>query len=278
MLSIQAWLKKNNQLNQSDLQPISSNELRLLLEHTLDKTRAWVYAHPEHLLTTNQITQLSLGTAALKAGKPLAYVTGEQMFWDLNLKVNTHTLIPRPDTELIIETVLEIGSNKEPRQILDLGTGSGALALVLAKLYPNSAVLAVDQSSEALAVASENAATHNIKNITFKQSNWFTALHSSQFDLIVSNPPYIADDDSHLNALQHEPTAALVADQNGLGDYIRISNAAREFMTPGGLLMFEHGWQQQQQVKRIMVEAGFKKIDSRKDLAGHDRVTFGFKS
>ncbi len=276
MLSIQAWLKHHSPLSIHVEDPISVNQLRLLLEHSLQKNRAWIFTHPDHQLTERQIKQLNNWVEALKAGQPLAYVTGEQMFWDLNLKVNSHTLIPRPDTEILIETVTEILSDKPPKRILDLGTGSGALALVLAKIFPDAVVLGVDQSPEALLVATENATRHQIKNIEFQQSNWFNHLTSSQFDLIVSNPPYINADDSHLSALQHEPMTALVADQNGLGDFIRITNKAKEFLTVNGLLMFEHGWQQQHQVQAILHAAGFKHIDSRKDLAGNDRVTFAF--
>ena len=277
MQTIQAWQHTCSQLTTFDNQPISVNNLRLLVEHLLKQNRAWLFAHPEHQLSLSQIDQLNQWVAALQAGKPMAYITGKQMFWDLNLKVNSHTLIPRPDTEILIETVIELLAKNPPKRILDLGTGSGALALVLAKVFPNADVLAVDQSTEALAVALENAIHNHISNIEFQHSNWYAALSPCQFDLIVSNPPYIAADDSHLNALKHEPIEALVADQNGLGDYYRIIEGVNDFLTCGGLLVFEHGWQQQQQVQTTLLEAGFTNIGSRKDLAGHDRVTFAFK-
>ncbi|VAW44624.1 Peptide chain release factor N(5)-glutamine methyltransferase [hydrothermal vent metagenome] len=247
------------------------------MEHLLQQNRAWIFAHPEHLLSSSQIEQLTQWLQALQSGQPLAYITGEQMFWDLNLKVNSHTLIPRPDTEILIETAIELLANNPPTQILDLGTGSGALALVLAKVFSKADVMAVDYSVEALAVAKNNARLNQISNIEFQQSDWFDGLKPSQFDLIVCNPPYIAADDSHLDALRHEPIKALIADQNGLGDYLRIIANAKDFLVKGGLLMFEHGWQQQQQVQSTLSHAGFKNIDSRKDLAGHDRITFAYK-
>ena len=277
MQTIQAWLKTSSQLTTTDNHPIKINDLRLLVEHLLQQNRTWIYAHLEHLLSSSQIEQLTQWLKALQAGQPLAYITGEQMFWDLKLKVNSHTLIPRPDTEILIETVIELLANNPPKRILDLGTGSGALALVLAKINPNADVLAVDSSDAALAVANNNARINKISNIKFQQSDWFDGISPCQFDLIVCNPPYIAADDTHLEDLQHEPIAALVADQNGLGDYLRIIAKAKDFLIQGGLLIFEHGWQQQQQVQATLSHAGFKNIDFRKDLAGHDRITFAYK-
>ena len=276
MLSIQAWLQLHSPLSTHVKDPISFNQLRLLLEHSLQKNRAWIFAHPEQPLTESQISQLNQWVEALKSGQPLAYLTGEQAFWDLTLKVNSHTLIPRPDSEILIETAIELLANNSPSRILDLGTGSGALALVLAKQFPNSSVLAVDNSAEALAVANNNAVLNNIHNIQFQQSEWFDQIPAVKYDLIVSNPPYIDVDDEHLDNLTHEPITALVADNNGLAAYQAICAAASAYLQPGGLLMFEHGWQQRLQVQDIMQGFGFKNMGSRKDLMGNDRVIFAF--
>lgn len=278
MQSIQNWLQTNSQQSQKNKPHPHSDDLRLLLEHLLNKNRAWLFSHSDFQLNETQIKQLNEWVNALTKGQPMAYLTGHQMFWDLNLKVNQHTLIPRPDTEILIETAVDLLAKNYSGRILDLGTGSGAIALVLAQIYPQSQVLAVDQSLEALKVARHNADKYQISNVQFQQSNWFEAIPLTEtFDLIVSNPPYIAANDEHLHALQHEPINALVADQNGLGDYIRITSKAMDYLTDGGLLMFEHGWQQKNQVQNTLSESGFKNIDSRKDLAGHDRVTFAYK-
>ncbi len=277
MQTIEVWLKNQKQRTQLDEINLTNHDLQLLLEHLLGKNRAWIYTHPEYQLTPTQIDQLTIWLKALQKGKPMAYITEEKEFWNLIFKVNSHTLIPRPDSEILIETVIELHTNKPPQQILDLGTGSGALAIVLASIYPNSDVLAIDQSVEALAVAKHNSKLNQVNNVTFKQSDWFGALNSSQFNLIISNPPYIAANDSHMEALRHEPIDALVADQNGLENYIRITARAKDFLVDGGLLIFEHGWQQREQVQNIFKNAGFQNIGSRKDFAGNDRVTFAYK-
>ncbi len=278
MSTLHAWLKQFDGKNTpSDQEPVKQNDLLFLLEHVLNQNRAWIYAHSDYRISPEQLNQLEKNVNALKSGQPMAYIIGQQKFWDLNFKVNSHTLIPRPDTETLIEAVIELLEGTPPKHILDLGTGSGVLAIVLAHIYPKADVQASDKSAEALKVAKYNANFNYIKNIQFQQSDWFDAIIPNQYDLIISNPPYIAENDTHLNALKHEPIGALVADQNGLGDYIRITNTAKDFLTKDGLLIFEHGWQQQKAVQTIMLEAGFKNIGSRKDLAGHERVTFGFK-
>jgi release factor glutamine methyltransferase len=279
LLTIQAWLNslKQRSFIQSGPNPTSTNDLYRLIQHLLQKNRAWIFAHPEHLLSDSEINQLADWLIALQTGKPLAYITGKQMFWDLDLVVDSHTLIPRPDTEILIETAIELLTNNPPARILDLGTGSGALALVLAKVFPGAEVLAVDCSIDALTVAKHNAKLHQIQNIQFQQSNWFDQLSSVEYDLIVSNPPYIAADDEHLDMLTHEPITALVADENGLGDYLRITAVAKDYLKTGGLLMFEHGWQQKHPLHDILLKAGLQNIDSRHDLAGHDRITFAYK-
>ena len=241
----------------------------------LNKNSAWLFAHLDHPLTVANIQKLDEWVTRLKTGEPLAYITGQQPFWDLNLQVNQHTLIPRPDSEILIETAVNLCASKPPEQVLDLGTGSGALALALARVFPNATILATDQSTSALEMASKNARLNRIKQITFLQSDWFEDIPAQRFDLIVSNPPYLAADDEHLEALQHEPSSALVADEQGLSDFLDITSRAPDYMVHDGILMFEHGWQQQQAVADILAAGGCKDIGFAKDLAGHDRVTWG---
>lgn len=247
-----------------------------MVGYLLGQDNAWLYAHQDHLLDEDQNRQLDHWLQQLIEGYPLAYITGQQLFWDLDLLVDSSTLIPRPDSETLIETAVELLANTPPKQILDLGTGSGALALALARTFPQSMVTGIDKSSAALKVASQNATRNQIKNIKFMASDWFSALGSDQFDLIISNPPYIAADDVHLAALKHEPSSALLADQNGLGDFIRITENAKQHLTQAGILMVEHGWQQKRPVQDIFQAAGFRNIQSVQDLAGNDRITYGW--
>ena len=247
---------------------------RQLLSFVLNKNSAWLYGHDDVVLSPQQIQQLDDYQNQYLAGKPLAYMTGQQPFWDLTLKVNEHTLIPRPDTELIIETLQSLPVR--PQNILDLGTGSGALALVLARLYPDSDVTATDTSSEALKVAAHNAERYGLNHITFLNSHWFSALENVQFDLIVSNPPYIAPGDRHLKALKHEPVTALVADQNGLSDLKIIIKQARQFLNPNGLLMVEHGYNQHHVVSEHFAQNQYIPIKTLYDIEQRPRATMAY--
>ncbi len=240
----------------------------------LNKDRAWLYANQDHQLHDHQLQQLDDWFNLLADDMPVAYITGQQAFWNLSLKVNHATLIPRPDTELLIEVALN--SLKNPHNILDLGTGSGAIALALAKEFPEAQVVGVDISAEALEIAAYNAKNNHISNVNFLQSDWFSALATQAFDLIVSNPPYIADSDPHLAALKHEPSSALIAADNGLSDFKAISTSAKAFLRKGGVLLFEHGWQQKNDVQSILKNCDYQNIKTYKDLAGQDRATLGF--
>lgn len=272
MIQITDWLASQHTLF-SNSETLESNDLKLLLCHLLAKNSAWLYAHQDYYLNPDQLKQLDVWVKELKEGKPLAYITGEKAFWNLNLKVNAHTLIPRPETELIIETVQQLNLN--PRVILDLGTGSGAIALALATLYPAAEIMATDISIEALHIAEENANRHQISNVELLQSDWFSNVKRGDFELIVSNPPYIAANDEHLNRLTHEPMTALVAENHGLADYQKICASAKNYLQQGGILMFEHGWQQHAAVAEIMKTHGFIHISHAKDLLGHQRITWG---
>ena len=267
MSTIAQWLKNGHQ-------DVPSSIRRQLLSHALSKNSAWLFSHDEFLLNKQQIEQLNQYQKQYLAGKPLAYIIGHQAFWDLTLKVNEHTLIPRPDTELIIETLQELSIS--PQHILDLGTGSGALAWVLARLYPDSRVTATDLSQQALEVATDNAQLHQIKNIQFKHSHWFADIENNNFDLIVSNPPYIEPDDNHLKDLTHEPLSALVAEQDGLADLSVIIKQAPHYLTRNGLLMVEHGYNQQQAVFDLFKNNHYHRIKTLFDIEQRPRATMGY--
>ena len=270
MTTIAEWIK-----TQSSDKTVNTADLHLLLGHILTKNTAWLFAHQDFELNQLQINQLNLGYQSLQAGKPLAYITGKKEFWDLMLCVNEHTLIPRPETELLIETASQIASN--PNIILDLGTGSGAIALALARQFPSAKIFASDQSKQALKVAQQNALSNSINTVQFIHSNWLEGFQNISFDLIISNPPYLDANDEHLASLKFEPVGALVAEDHGLADFNTISRQARNQLNTGGIIMFEHGWKQKDAVTDILVTNGFAGVCSKKDLAGLDRVTWGFQ-
>lgn len=212
-----------------------------------------------------------------KLGEPVAYITARQGFWNLDLIVDSAVLIPRPDTEILVEWALELarGFGDEPR-IADLGTGSGAIALALAGELPTAFVTATDQSLAALEVARENAAAALPgRTVEFVEGAWFAPLAGRQFELIVSNPPYIADGDPHLSALQYEPRSALVAGADGLDDLRAITTTANAHLASGGWLLLEHGAEQGAAVRGLLAAAGFDAIETRKDFGGNERVTGG---
>jgi release factor glutamine methyltransferase len=210
-------------------------------------------------------------------GEPVAYITGRKDFFGLTLSVDARVLDPRPDTEILVEWALELLPTAPPRthRVLDLGTGSGAVALALQHQRAESHITAVDASADALAVASANAQRLNLP-VHFIHSHWMDAV-PGPFELIVSNPPYVADGDPHLAALTHEPLQALTSGTDGLDDIRQIIAQAPSRLTPGGWLLLEHGWDQAQAVQTLLRQAGFEKIQSRQDLAGVDRCTGGMK-
>lgn len=231
----------------------------------------------DYILSDDQISQLTIWQQQLMTGYPLAYIIGKQDFWDFELIVNEHTLIPRPDTETLIETCITLFKNP-PKTILDLGTGSGAVAIALAKVFNQSKVTAIDASSNALQVALKNSDNNNITNIQFIQSNWFESIEPQKFDLVASNPPYIDEEDPHLKNLKHEPYEALVAADNGLKDFKTIALNALSYLSNDGVLVFEHGWKQKRDVQQILKQSGYTNIKTFKDLAGNDRVSCGHRS
>lgn len=252
------------------------SEVQTLLQATLAVNRAWLLAHPEHVLGEPESTRYQSSLQRRLQGEPLAYILGEREFFGLSFKVTPATLIPRPDTELLVELALARITTAGCR-VLDLGTGSGAIALAIAHARPDAEVAAVDASEAALAVAQENARRLGVRNAGFVQGDWFSALGGACFNLIVSNPPYIAADDRHLQQgdLRFEPATALASGADGLDDIRRIIKEAGSHLVDGGWLMLEHGYDQAVPVRELMIEGGFWSVHSNKDLAGIERVTAG---
>jgi release factor glutamine methyltransferase len=247
-------------------------DAQVLLAHVLDKETIYLMTWPERELSSEQKEAFELLIEQRINGVPVAHLTGVREFWSLPLQVNDSTLIPRPDTETLVEAALEICP--EDADILDLGTGTGAIILALASERPNANCTGIDFSCDAVKLATENALQLNIKNVQFKQSNWFANV-SGQFDLIVSNPPYIDKDDHHLQQgdIRFEPLSALVADNNGLADIQLIARQAVNYLKRGGALLVEHGFEQGQLVHDIFQESGYAQVKTIKDYAGNDRVT-----
>lgn len=258
--------------------PDARLEAELLLGHLLNKNRAYLFAHPERTLTPAQLEHYNQLISQRAQGTPIAYLTGTREFWSLPLKVNEHTLIPRHETERLVELALELIPNNPQTRILDLGTGSGAIALALAKERPQWHINACDWSKEALVVAQENAQNLGIGNINFYHSNWFDNLPQSSYHAIVSNPPYIASQDPHLTQgdLRFEPLNALASGQDGLADLQYIIERSYRYLLPDGLLLLEHGYDQKNSVHAILKKMGYYNIRGWQDIQGHDRVSGGW--
>jgi release factor glutamine methyltransferase len=261
-------------LAQSGLVPIDA---QVLLAHALRQARSWLVAHAGDPLPREQAAAFAALAARRRAGEPVAYLTGEREFWGLALSVTPDVLIPRPETETLVELALEWLPVDAPARVLDLGTGSGAIALAIASERRRSTVLAVDRSPAALAVARGNADRHALVNVEFMQSDWYEAVAGHRFDLIASNPPYVALHDAHLDEgdLRFEPAAALASGVDGLGALRVIIERASAHLAPGGSLLVEHGFDQAEAVRQLLVDAGFKGIIARRDLAGIPRIAAG---
>ena len=293
-------------------------EAQLLLQQVLNVNRAWLITHEHDVLTTHQQATFEALLQRRLIGEPLAYIFGKRGFYGLDLMVTPDTLIPRPDTETLVDAALEkisapntplssssrtqesIGfldievPKMDPRvckdddgessesnysildfKVLDLGTGTGAIALAIGHNRPQANVTAVDFSKAALKIAQQNAKNLKLTNVSFTHSNWFSALKGQKFDVIVSNPPYIESNDPHLTALNHEPISALTSGIDGLDDIRKITNSALIYLKPQGWLMLEHGYNQAEQVRDLLAENGLTDITTIKDLGGNDRVTIG---
>lgn len=269
-------------------------EVQMLLQAVLKVPRAYLLAHPERELNEAEQSAYCALLQRRLAGEPMAHILGEREFFGLNLKVTPATLIPRPETELLVELALEripsplplpLSRKREREErsggrggefrVLDLGTGSGAIALAIAHARPDVEVLALDASAAALGVARENAQRLGLRNVNFQHSDWFSALSGNSFDLIVSNPPYIAADDVHLSLgdVRFEPLSALASGADGLDDIRRIVAQAGGFLEPGGWLLLEHGYDQAASVREILRQNDYVRIFSAQDLAGIERVS-----
>ncbi|RKW40951.1 MAG: peptide chain release factor N(5)-glutamine methyltransferase [Moraxella sp.] len=247
-----------------------------LLLWVIDKNKTFLITNPDYVLTDKQYQDFIDGIQKLKNKIPLAYITGKQAFWGREFLVNCHTLIPRPDSECMIDAVIDFVNKNfvTAPKILDLGTGTGCLAITLAKELPNSQVVAVDFSLNALELANKNAKNLSADNCVFIHSDWFDKI-SDLFDIIISNPPYIALNDKHLDDLVAEPITALVAKDDGLADIYHIIKHAKNYLHNQGILLIEHGFNQTKQVQDIFCQFEFGDIDTIKDYGGNDRITKG---
>lgn len=249
-----------------------------MLCHLLEKPRSFLYAWPEAPLTQEQAVDFQGLIERRLQGEPIAHITGVREFWSLALKVSPATLIPRPETEILVEQALKILQDIATPQIADLGTGCGAIALAIASERPDAKVHATDSSPAALQIVQENAEGLRLNNVVFHAGNWFDALPTEIiFDLILSNPPYVPDDDPHLSQgdLPREPRSALSSGADGLNDIRTIINRAGTYLVNGGWLLLEHGFNQGQAVRTLLEKAGFSEVQSQRDLASHERISQG---
>jgi len=252
-------------------------EAQLLLQHTLEVNRAWLLAHEHDTLPSKADADFEALLTRRLLGEPIAYILGCREFYGLNLTVTPDTLIPRPDTETLVEAALEKTPADANCTILDLGTGTGAVALAIAKHRPHAQVTAVDASHAALRIAEHNAKQLSLAHVHFTLSHWFSAVEGERFNLIVSNPPYIEQHDPHLSQgdLRFEPISALASGEDGLDDIREIIAHSLVHLLPQGWLMLEHGYNQAQLVADLMAEGGLVDIKTIQDLGGNDRVTIG---
>jgi len=272
-MTIIATLLRSAELPDS---PTARLDAELLLAAALGKARSYLHTWPERIVTSEAAAAYAGFIERRRRGEPVAYILGHQGFWKLDLEVAAHTLIPRPDTELLVETALQLLPRGSAR-VLDLGTGTGAIALALASECGAWQVTAVDRIAEAVALAERNRVRLELGNARVLESHWFSALDGERFYLIVSNPPYIAAADPHLSAgdVRFEPASALVAGIDGLDDIRHIVQRAPQHLAPGGWLLLEHGYDQAAAVRELLARHDFEQIESRVDLGGHQRITFG---
>lgn len=267
----------------STLQSISDSEIldvEVLLCHILKKERSYLRTWPKKELTDSQISQFKQLLKKRQEGEPIAYITGIREFWSREFYVDSNVLIPRPDTETLIELCLQLISQKPNAKLIDLGTGSGIIAITLASEYPQLQITAIDSSLEALKVAQKNAQQHQTKNIQFLQSHWFSKVPKNTFDFIVSNPPYISPDDPHLTQgdIRFEPSTALIANDQGLEDINLISRQSLPYLKSGGYLIFEHGYNQKQAVHTILHQHRYQNICCLHDLSNQPRISYAQKT
>ncbi|MUK93350.1 peptide chain release factor N(5)-glutamine methyltransferase [Aliivibrio fischeri] len=276
-LSIEALLKRSIQSLMLEGSDSPQVDAAVLLCHVLDKPRSYLLTWPEKIVSDEELGNFNALLERRLAGEPIAYIVGYREFWSLPLKVSPTTLIPRPDTERLVEVALD-HLTPNAQSILDLGTGTGAIALAIASEMPTLNVIGVDYQDDAVELAKGNAKINDINNVEFRQGSWFEPISlSDKFDIIVSNPPYIDGNDPHLSEgdVRFEPQTALVAEQNGFSDLIHIMQHGREYLLNGGWLMMEHGFEQGEQLRHFFEEHGYINVKTEQDYAGNDRVTLG---
>jgi len=273
-VQIRVWLRAAIARLSSSESP--KRDAEILLAWVSGKSRAWLIAFDDAQLDDSQLAALESLLARRAAGEPVAYLIGEREFWSLPLSVSPDSLIPRPDSEVLVEQALS-RLPADPCAILDLGTGTGAIALALASERADCQVTGVDRIAAAVALATHNGAKLNLPNARFLQSDWFSALNAQRFQLIVSNPPYIDAADHHLSQgdVRFEPASALVASDHGLADIKTIASSAANYLADNGWLLLEHGWQQGEAVRQILRENSFCQVETCQDYGGNDRVTLG---
>lgn len=251
-------------------------DAEILLGHVTGKARTWILAFDETVLTAEQLAELEALLARRVNGEPVAHLVGQREFWSLPLFVSPATLIPRPDTECLVEQAL-VRLPQTACRILDLGTGTGAIALALASERADCKVTAVDFMPDAAALAARNAAHLALNNVTVLQSDWFSALKGQKFAMIVSNPPYIDETDPHLaeGDVRFEPRTALVAADQGLADLAHIIREGRQYLLPNAYMLLEHGWKQGEAVRALFNEAGYLDVETCRDYGDNERLTLG---
>jgi release factor glutamine methyltransferase len=252
-------------------------DAEVLLCLALNKQRSYLRTWPDQQLQPEHLAAFKALLKQRQKGMPVAYITGNREFWSRDFQVTPDVLIPRPDTELLIELSLNLIPANGPAKIIDLGTGSGIIAITLAAERPHAQISATDFSLAALRIAQLNADKHHISNIQFYRSDWFADIPDIKFNLIISNPPYIAEDDRHLQQgdVRFEPQTALCAADQGLRDIKTIADAARHYLEPCGHLLIEHGYDQQHQVQALFKDLHYDKVQTYTDLSGQPRVTYG---
>ncbi len=274
--SLSAHLKRWSK----QLEPVSDSprlDTEILLKHASGLSDTQLITRDNEPLNDDTILKMNTLLRARSEGSPIAYLTGEREFYALKLKIDQHVLIPRPETELLVDIALDLVRNKAAPDILDLGTGSGAIALAIADNAITAKLVAIDIDDNALKIAAHNAQRHHVRNITFLSSNWYSKLENERFDLIVSNPPYIDPQDPHLKQgdVRFEPEHALISADRGRADIKQIIALAPGYLNSSGWIALEHGYDQGEIIRELLSAQGFDSIKTVKDLNQHDRVTSG---